>query len=83
MNSQQAQEVAERERSRSGVPREAQLRQIEQRFIELAGPDRELPAPVRDLLVWAATFEFKEGARWVELAIDDRTGEVVRIERSR
>jgi hypothetical protein len=53
----------------------------ERRFIALAGEGREQPAQVRDLLAWVV--RFGDDLSWVDLAIDDRTGAVVRVERSR
>lgn len=53
----------------------------ERRFIALAGPDREQPAPVRDVLAWVV--RFGDELSWAELALDDRTGAILRVERSR
>lgn len=53
----------------------------ERRYITLAGPDREQAAPVRDVLAWVV--RFGDDLSWVDLALDDRSGAVLRVERSR
>jgi hypothetical protein len=53
----------------------------ERRFILVAGPDPQEPSRVRDVLAWVV--RFGGGISWAELAVDDRTGAVLRVERSR
>jgi len=81
MNDHKARTHAEQARPFHSVPADAELVDIERRYIELAGPDPTAPAPVRDLLAWVARFENENG--WMDLAIDDHSGDVVRVERSR
>ena len=53
-------------------------------YIELGDADPEQPAPVRDVLVWLVRIEKGDPVRsFVELAIDDKTGRVVREEKAR
>ncbi len=81
MTEQEARRRAEDARAGHVVDPQWPCTGAEQRFIELVGADREQPSPVRDLLVWVVRFggEFS----WVDLAVSDSTGEVVRMERSR
>jgi len=82
MKEAQAIPVAEAARPKGPVPAQATLSWLKQRFIEIS--DAGLPAPkmpLKDLLVWIAHFHL--GNAWVELAISDATGEVVRVEKSR
>jgi len=80
MTELQAREHAEQARTEHQVPDRFQLAHAERRFIELiAAPGT--PPPVRDCLVWVV--RFAQGARWVELAIDDASAAVVRVEKSR
>jgi hypothetical protein len=82
MTQEQAVAVAEAARDEKEVPPEAAFAAAEECFIELAGPDPEQPAPVRDVRVWLVRFDY-EGGRWVELAVDSNTTQVVRVQRSR
>jgi hypothetical protein len=78
----QARAAAEAGRPKGPVPPAALLSWIRQRYIELA--DAGEPArnvPLRDLLVWIA--HFQQGPAWVELALSDTDGKVVRVQRSR
>ncbi len=81
MTQQQAIERAELARSDHSVPNEWKLRQAGKRYIQLGSNKREEPSPVRDLLVWVV--QFGGELSWIELAIEDRTGQIVRVERSR
>jgi len=81
MSEAEARRIAEAAREAHKVPPAARATAAERRYIELAGPDPGVPGPVRDVLVWIVHFEHE--GRWVELAVDDRAGEVVRVERSR
>lgn len=73
--------IANRSRGEFNVPQEFTVLSAEQRIIELTpGPGRE-PGPVRDLLVWVVRFALK--SFWIDLAVDDIQGVVVRREQSR
>ncbi|MBN1208024.1 MAG: hypothetical protein JXB05_24380 [Myxococcaceae bacterium] len=82
MTREQAQAIAEAVREEKEVPREARLATAEQQYIELSEGGPEKPSPVRDVRVWLVRFAVERG-RWVELAIDDTRGDVVRVRRSR
>ncbi len=81
MTEQEAMGRAEEGRAAAGIAAGWRILGAERRFILLAGEDREQPARVRDLLAWVV--RFGGGLSWAELAVDDRTGAVVRVERSR
>jgi hypothetical protein len=77
----EAQRRAEAARTQAGVALSWRALSAERRWIALAGPDPAEPAPVRDLLAWVV--RFGDDLSWAELALDDRTGALVRVERSR
>lgn len=68
-------------RDQHQVPPDAQPVEAEPRFIELAEFGDERPGRVRDEYVWVV--RFRSGIVWVDLAVADATGDVVRVERSR
>ena len=90
MNESQAISAAEAARKTPGgpaggdlVPSSAQLASVRRRYIELTA-DNGPPAPrvpLKDLLVWIAHFGIGNG--WIELALAEPNGELVRVERSR
>ncbi|MFL5349713.1 MAG: hypothetical protein ACJ8AT_33365 [Hyalangium sp.] len=82
MNQEQAVAAAEAAREEKEVPPGAAVADVEQCFIELGDPDPEKPSPVRDVRAWLVRYHF-QGGRWVELAVDDKTGQIVRVRRSR
>jgi hypothetical protein len=82
MTKEQALNAAEAAREEKEVPSGARSVSAEQQYIELGAGDPERPSPVRDVLVWLVRFGLERG-RWVELAVDDKQGEVVRVRRSR
>ena len=82
MNEAQAVAAANAAREQKEVPPEARFGTAERQYIELGDADPEKPSPVRDVLVWLVRYVFS-GGRWVELAVEDATGEVVRVRRSR
>lgn len=82
MTREQAMAVAEASREEREIPRGARISSAEQQYIELSQGDPEQPSPVRDVLAWLVRFEFEKG-RWMELAVDDKQGQVVRVRRSR
>jgi len=81
MTETEARARAEAARAEHAVPREWHASQVEQRFIQLGSEDPAEPAPVRDLLAWIV--RFAGALSWIDLALDDRSGDVVRVERSR
>lgn len=82
MTREQAVAIAEAAREEKEVPQGAELGAAEQCFIELGDPDPEKPSPVRDVRAWLVRYDF-EGGRWVELAVEDTSGQIVRVLRSR
>ena len=81
MTEADARRLAEQARGAHEVHPDAALTRCERCYIELAAGDPEREVRVRDLLAWVARFE--EGASFVALALDDRNGTVVRVEKSR
>lgn len=81
MTEQEARRHAEEQRAAHGVPAGWRATAAERRWVELATGKPGEPAPVRDLKVWVV--HFADPLSWVELAVDDATGRVVRVERSR
>lgn len=79
---EQAVAIAESAREETGVPPEARWVSAELKYIELGEGAPERPSPVRDLMAWLVRFGMPRG-KWIELAIDDRRGRVVRVQRSR
>ncbi len=81
MTEAEARRSAERARAAHAIAASWQLLAAERRYIALGGPNPEEPAPVRDLLAWVV--RFGDALSWADLALDDRSGAVVRVERSR
>lgn len=77
----QAKERAEAVRKEAGVPEGFVLESAAKRYIELSEEKPDGGYEVRDLLVWIARFS-RQPSFW-ELAIDDRTGLVVRTQKTR
>ena len=63
------------------VPAPYALRGCEPRIIELCAGSGGAGTLVRDVRVWIVRFQ--GGVAWVELAVDDVTGTIVRVQRSR
>ncbi|WP_224363350.1 hypothetical protein [Hyalangium versicolor] len=82
MTREQAVAAADAAREAKDVPPEAPVDSATLQYIELGTGDPEKPSPVRDVLVWLVRYGLGQG-RWVELAVDDKLGEVVRVQRSR
>jgi hypothetical protein len=76
--------IAQGSRPAYEVPAEYVVRHVERRFIELgdtpAAPGEDT-VRVRDLRVWVV--RFGAGIAWIDLAVDEVTARVVRVERSR
>jgi hypothetical protein len=77
----EARKAAESARAESGVPEGFQLEWARQRYIEMSKADAGGIQLVRDFLVWVA--RFSKDMAWWELALDDKKGRVIRVERSR
>jgi hypothetical protein len=82
MTREQAVAIAEAAREEKEVPPGSELGGVEPCFIELGEGDPEKPSQVRDVRVWLVRYDF-DGGRWVELAVEDKTGQIVRVQRSR
>jgi hypothetical protein len=76
-----AQLLAERARAGQGVPGDFAVVSAQQRFIEIVEDPPGESTRVRDVLVWAV--RFAKGISFVELAVADRTGAVIRVRKSR
>lgn len=72
---------AEATRLPNRVPAEAEVGGAELRWIEIPELIAKEPGPVRDSLAWCVKFLFLPS--WIEVAVEDSTGEIVRVERSR
>ena len=77
----EARRMAESARAKSGVPEGFPLEWIRQRYIEMSKPEPDGRFLVRDFLVWVA--HFSKDMAWWELALEDKKGRVIRVERSR
>jgi hypothetical protein len=80
-----ARDHAENGRAAAGVPADFSLESIRQRYIELLQERKtgagEVQRLVEDRLVWIA--RYAKDIAWWELAVDDQSGRVVRVQRSR
>lgn len=81
MDESAARAMAESARGSNGVPPDYALDSIEKRIIEVAEGPIDRPSAIRDCLAWVVRFTGDFG--WRELSIEDATGQVVRIERSK
>lgn len=77
----EARSKAQEARGQLALPPEYEIATLQRRLIELPEGFAEQPTRVRDVLVWVARFE--QETAWVEVALDDANGQVVRVERSR
>ena len=68
-------------RASAGVPADFALESAEHRIIEVAEGPIERPSRVRDCLAWVVRFSGDFG--WHDLAIEDATSRLVRVERSK
>ena len=73
--------MAEVKRTESGVPVGVPIQWVRQRYIEMSKTESDGARTVRDFLVWVA--HFAQGIAWWEVAMDDKKGRVIRVERSR
>jgi len=78
---QEARRKAEEQKGAHQVPPDWKAGPAEPRWIELSEARVGEPGPVRDLRAWV--IRYRTQIQWIDLAIDDATGQVVRVERSR
>jgi len=76
-----ARRIAKEHRQHTYIPVTSTDSGAQLRYIEIAEGDPQQPAPVRDVLAWVVRFNY--GAAWGEVAVDDKTSNVVRVEYSR
>jgi hypothetical protein len=78
---QAAREAAINESAKHGVPPGATTTDPQRTWIELPAAAPLLPVPVADVLVWIV--RFWSGPSWIDLAVSDSSGAVVRVTKSR
>lgn len=81
MTRQTALTVASTEAPKHGVPPGSTPADPQQTWIELPREEPVRPTPVADLLVWIV--RFWNGPSWIDLAVSDADGKVVRVTKSR
>lgn len=81
MTRDEARTIANQARAEYKIPDAATIAFVEERYIELTGVDEETAQLVRDALVWVV--RFRAGSAWTDLAVEQKTGAIVRVERSR
>jgi hypothetical protein len=86
MDESTAKQIADHARPAHDVPASYALHSAQRRIIEITDGDSKVEAPVRDVhvrdvRVWL--IRFQAGAAWAELAVDEATSSVVRVQRSR
>ena len=87
MTAEEAIQVALKERGRFDVAAGFQAEAAEKRIIELVAPVHpvrdEMPKPgkTRDVVAWIVTLGFGPAKAW--FAVEDTTGEIVRVRKSR
>lgn len=81
MDEATAKQIAGHARPAHDVPASYALRSAERRTIEITDGTSGVGARVRDVYVWIVRFQ--AGVAWTELAVDEATGSVVRVQRSR
>ncbi len=81
MTEQEARRKAEEQKGAHQVPGDWKASPAEPRWIEVVEAPVGNPGPVRDLRVWI--IRYRTQIQWIDLAVDDATGQVVRVERSR
>lgn len=81
MDQNSAVQIAQQNREQFNVAPNFSVTAAERRVIEITQGPNTAPGPVRDVLVWVVRFAFK--SFWVELAVDDARGVIVRREQSR
>ncbi len=81
MTEPEARAKAQEARGQYALTSEWEMTNLARRIIELSESFPEQPSRVRDCLAWIA--RFNNGPAWIELALEDATAQVVRVERSR
>lgn len=81
MTEGEARSKAQEAKAQLNLSPEYEISALQQRIIELPEGFVEQPSRVRDTLAWIARFSNESG--WIEVAIEDATGQTVRVERSR
>jgi hypothetical protein len=77
----EAREALELLRVAHNIDPGARLSLLERRYIEVGDAPPAVPSEVWDVLAWVGRFSI--GSRWVEIAVDDTTGSVLRVRWSR
>jgi hypothetical protein len=77
----EARRKAEEQKGAHQVPADWKAGPAEPRWIELVEGTVGEPGPARDLRAWI--IRYRTQIQWIDLAISDATGQVVRVERSR
>jgi len=81
MDEATAKQVAGTARPAHDVPASYAFHSAERRIIEITEGESKVGALVRDVHVWIVRFQ--AGVAWTELAVDQATSSVVRVQRSR
>jgi hypothetical protein len=81
MDEETAKQIASDARPAHDVPADYALRGAERRIIEISEGAAATAPLVRDVRVWIVRFQ--AGIAWAELAVDEATRTVVRVQRSR
>jgi hypothetical protein len=81
MDEARATHIADSTRPDHGVPVTYALHGAQRRIIEVTEDASGAESRVRDVRVWIVRFQ--AGIAWAELAVDEATGNVVRVQRSR
>ncbi len=81
MTKDEAASIAERVRIDYNIPEEATLASQEEKFIEVTEHRSDDQGPVRDARVWI--IKYSHLISWTELAIDQKSGKILRVIYSR
>ena len=81
MDRDEAVRIAEGARTEREVPPDSEVGPVSQQYIEISDMDPDESPMVRDVLAWLVRFRFRSS--WVELAVSDEGGEIVRVKWSR
>lgn len=81
MDEATAKQIASDARPDHGITAGYALQGAQRRIIEVTEDPSGAESRVRDVHVWIVRFQ--AGIAWAELAVDEATGRVVRVQRSR
>lgn len=81
MDQNSAVQIAQQNRQQHGISPDFSVVSAERRIIEITKAPATSPSPVRDVLVWVVRFTSQDF--WVDLAVDNSAGTIVRREQSR